>query len=218
VSLYATELRLARRELVRVNRRLALAHMEGEVVERDEKKWKVRLELGKDDDGKKILSPWVKPHSNSSGAYANSPPLPAIGDRMRLHSPSGVIGAASFAIPSAFDDEVKRPDGQTKDQHDRAFGKTRVTQTQENLTHKTEKTSIAQTKEAVTTKTEKTTLEQKKDEIAINGDKKFKAEADEARIKGKTTYIHGDSVEKIKFMVGDQAFHIKPEALQPTSG
>lgn len=201
MTLYASELRHLRREVVRVNRRLALAHVEGTVAERDEEKWKVRLELGTDEDGKKILSPWVKPHSNSSGSYKDSPALPAVGDRMRLHSPSGIVGAASYAIPSAFDDEVKRPDGQGKDEHAREYGKTRVSQTQETLTHKTEKTSVTQ----------------KKDEIAIKGEKKFEAEADEARIKGKTTRIHGESVEKIKFIVGQQAFHIKPEALQPTS-
>lgn len=201
MSLYASELRRLRRELVRVNRRLALAHVEGHVAERDEEKWKVRLELGTDEDGKKILSPWVKPHSNSSGAYKESPALPAVGDRMRLHSPSGIVGAASYAIPSAFDDELKRPDDQGKDEAVREFGKTRVSQTQENLTRKTEKTSV----------------EQRKDEISIKGDKKFEAEADEARIKGKTTRIHGESIQNIKFVAGDVTYYINPTALIETS-
>lgn len=217
MSLYASELRRLRRESVRVNRRLALAHVEGHVAERDEEKWKVRLELGTDEDGKKILSPWVKPHSNSSGAYKNSPALPAVGDRMRLHSPSGIIGAASYAIPSAFDDELKRPDGQGKDEAVREFGKTSVSQTQENITHKTEKTSVAQTKETVTSKTEKTTIEQKKDEVSIKGSKKFEAEADEANLKGKTSRIHGESLQKINFVVGDKTYHINPLALIETS-
>jgi hypothetical protein len=217
VSLYASELRRLRRESVRVNRRLALAHVEGVVAERDEEKWKVRLELATDEDGKKILSPWVKPHSNSSGVYKDSPSLPAVGDRMRLHSPSGIVGGASYAIPSAFDDEVKRPEGQTEDERVREYGKTRVSQTQEKLTNKTEKTTVEQTKETISQKTEKTTIEQKKDEVSIKGDKKFEAEADEASLKGKTSRIHGESIDKIKFIVGDQAFHIRPEALQPTS-
>ncbi len=201
VSLLAAEHRRARREIVRLNRRLALAHVEGTVAERDEEKWMVRLELGADEEGQKILSPWVKPHANSSGALKDSPPLPAVGDRMRLHSPSGIVGAASYAIPSAFDDEVKRPDGQEKDEAAREFGQTRVSQTAESLTHKTEKTSIAQSR----------------DEIAIKGEKKFEVEADEARLKGKTSHIHGESIDKIKFHVGDQVYQIRPEALQPTS-
>lgn len=217
MSLYASELRRTRREIVRLNRKLALAHVEGHVAERDEEKWKVRLELGTDEDGKKILSPWIKPHSNSSGAYKVSPALPAVGDRMRLHSPSGIVGGASYAIPSAFDDELKRPDGQGKDEAVREFGKTRVEQTQENLTRKTEKTSVAQTKEKITSTTEKTSVEQRKDEVIVKGDKKFEAEADEARIKGKTTRIHGESIQKIKFVAGDRTYYINPLALIETS-
>lgn len=198
--LAASEIRRLRREIVRLNRRVALAHIEGEVVERDAEKWKVRLDIGKDADGKPVLSPWVKPHSNSAGAYKESPALPAIGDRMRLVSPSGNVGAASYAVPSAYDNEQKRPGDQDKDEAAREFGKTRLSQTKDTVEQKTEKTSVKQTKE----------------NINVKADKKFEAEAEEARIKGKTTRLHADSIDKLKIIIGDQAYRIREEALLPT--
>lgn len=227
MSLYASELRRLRRESVRVNRRLALAHVEGHVAERDEEKWKVRLELGTDEDGKKILSPWVKPHSNSSGAYKNSPALPAVGDRMRLHSPSGIIGAASYAIPSAFDDELKRPDGQGKDEAVREFDKTKVTQTKEQLSQKTEKTSLTQKKDEIALTTEKASITQKKEEIALTTEKaSVTQKKEEIELKTENTRVtqKKDSIElevpeitKLKIKVGGQYFAINPLALMETA-
>lgn len=201
MSLYASELRRMGRELARVNRRLALAHLEGVVAERDETKWKVRLELGTDEDGKKILSPWLKPFAKSSGAYADSPALPEIGDPMRMMSPSGVVGAASYAIPSTFDETVKRPEGQGKDESVRALGKTRMSMTKDTLTSKTEKVTVTQTADGFTAK----------------ADKKAQLEGDEVNLKGKTSRLYGDSIDKVKIIVGGQAFHITPTALLPTT-
>jgi phage baseplate assembly protein gpV len=199
MSLLASELRRLRRESSRVNRKLALAHIEGTVAEVDEEKWKVRLEICQDEDGKPVLSPWMKPFAKNAGAYADSPPLPAKGDRMRMMSPSGVVGAASYAIPSAFDDELTRPNS-SKGESARKYGKTLVTQNEEKLTHATEKTSISQDKE----------------NVAVKADKKAEIEGEEARMKAKTSRIHGESLEKIKFIVGDQAYRLREEAVQPT--
>jgi phage baseplate assembly protein gpV len=201
MSLVASELRRLRRESTRINRKLALAHVEGVVAEVDEQAWKVRVEIATDEDGKPVLSPWVKFVAKSAGAYADSPPLPAKGDRMRLLSPSGIVGAASYAVPSAFDDELKRPDGQKTDESVRAYGKTRVTMKKDSLTQATEKTSIAQTKE----------------NIAVKADKKAEIEGEEARVKAQVSRIHADSLDKLKLIIGDQAYQIRPEALLPTS-
>jgi hypothetical protein len=211
VSLYASELRRTRREIVRLNRKLALAHVEGHVAERDEEKWKVRLELGTDEDGKKILSPWVKPHSNSSGAYKESPALPAVGDRMRLHSPSGIVGAASYAIPSAFDDELKRPEGQSKDQAVREFDKTKVTQTKEQLSQKTEKTTLTQKKDEITLETEKASVTQKKEEIELK--------TENARVTQKKDSIELEvpEITKLKIKAGGRNYAINPLALMETA-
>ncbi len=122
----ADELREARRQNVRLHRRLALSELEGTVVERDEKTWRVRLQIGVDpESGEKVLSPWLKPQSGSNGAFKVSPALPSVGERMKMVSPSGEVGAASYASWGTFDDEQKRPD-QDADESVMTFGKTRI--------------------------------------------------------------------------------------------
>lgn len=122
----ADELRQARLQIVRANRRLALAELEGTVAERDPKKWLVRLEIGRDPEtDEKVLSPWLKPQSGSAGAFKVSPALPSVGEKMKMVSPSGEVGAASYAAWGTFDDEQKRPD-QEADESVIAFGKTRI--------------------------------------------------------------------------------------------
>lgn len=122
----ADELREARRQNVRLHRRLALSEVEGTVVERDEKTWRVRLEIGRDPEtDEKVFSPWLKPQSGSNGAFKVSPALPSVGERMKMVSPSGEVGAASYASWGTFDDEQKKPD-QDKDESVITFGKTRI--------------------------------------------------------------------------------------------
>lgn len=194
MSYIAQELREARRQNVRINRRLALSELEGVVAERDEQKWQVRLSLGEDPaTGETILGPWVSALSGQSGAYKHSPPLPSIGDRMRLVSPSGVVGAASYAMPATFDDELRRPDSQAVGEVVSEHGKTRVSQTASDIIAKTEKTRIAQSG----------------DKIAI--------EADEPTLRGKTTRIVADSIGQFKLRLGGQSYALNPEALLPTS-
>ena len=122
----ADELRQARLQIVRANRRLALSELEGTVAERDTEKWLVRLEIGRDPEtDEKVLSPWLKPQSGSAGAFKVSPALPSVGEKMKMVSPSGEVGAASYAAWGTFDDEQKRPD-QEADESVISFGKTRI--------------------------------------------------------------------------------------------
>lgn len=194
MSYIADELRMARRENVRINRRLALSDLEGVVAERDEKTWRVRLALGEDPaSGETILSPWLPPLSAQSGAYKHSAPLPSIGDRMRMVSPSGVVGAASYAMPSTFDDELRRPDGQSAGEVVSAHGKTRVSQTTDSIVARTEKTAISQTSDAIV------------------------VEADRPSVKGKVTRLQADSIDELKLRLGGTTYSIRPEALIPTS-
>jgi hypothetical protein len=216
----AAEARLARREIVRLNRKLSLSQIEGPVVERDEKKWLVRVKIGEDPrTGKDILSPWVSPHANSAGAdgaYKYSPALPAKGDKMRLHSPSGIVGAASYAVPAHFDEKTKRPAGQKPDEAVVEFDKTRVTRTKDTIVTKTEKTTVTQSKDKIVVKADKEfSLETEKKKIKAT--KGWEIESDEPRVRGKTTRIYADSIEKMKFIIGGSAYHLKPEALNPTS-
>lgn len=127
MSYVGAEIRRLRKAVARLNRRIAQADLEGEVVERDAKTWRVRLKIAEDPDtGEAIKSPWLKPNSqaNQTG-FKVSPALPPIGSRMRMVSPSGAPGAASYAEPATFDDEQKRPE-QEADESIIQFGKTRM--------------------------------------------------------------------------------------------
>jgi len=127
MSYIGDELRGLRKAHVRLNRRLALANVEGEVIERDKEKWLVRLKLGEDPEtGEPITSPWLRPSSQSNQpGFKVSPALPPVGSKMRMVSPSGVVGAASYAEPAGFDDEQKRPN-QDADESVISYGKTRL--------------------------------------------------------------------------------------------
>ena len=104
------ELRLLRREVVRLNRKVALARMPGKVIERDDDKGLVRLDLGEDPaTGEMVKGPWVRverPRAGSIGIYAQ----PDIGEQMYLASASGVVGADSVACFGCFDEEHPAPD------------------------------------------------------------------------------------------------------------
>lgn len=193
MSFIAQELREARRQNVNVNRRLELIALEGIVQQRDEQKYQVRLALGEDpQSGETILSPWLSPLAGQSGAHRVSAPLPAIGDRMRMLSPSGVVGAASVAMPSTFDDELRRPSQQSGEAVS-TLGKTRLSQTSDKIAAATEKTSVTQTADAIATQAETTD------------------------VKSKKTRLHVDSLDKLKIVLGQQAFALSPLALVPTS-
>lgn len=193
MSFIAQELREARRQNVRINRRLALSELEGVVAERDEKKWQVRLALGEDpQSGETILSPWLSPLAGQSGKHKQSWALPAVGDRMRMISPSGVVGAASYAMSALFDDEVSRP-SQKSSEAVSEFGKTRLSQTGDTIVAATEKTSLTQTSSKIAT------------------------QADETNIKSKVTRLYVDSLDRLKIVLNGQAFALSPLALTPTS-
>lgn len=111
MSWIATQMRRMARQIVTLNRRHAASEIPGPVVERDEAKWLVRLDLGEDPEtGERILSPWVAPQPESAGAMKRSGPLPEIGDQMILRSPSGEVGAESYAVYGPFSDAHKRPE------------------------------------------------------------------------------------------------------------
>lgn len=114
----ASELRSLRRENVRLNRKLALMELPGKVVERDEKKKLVRLEIGEDPEtGEKIKGPWIRPPSVLGAGTTKAFRLPDIGEAMVMRSASGVVGADStghFAPHN--EDENKHPENQAEDE------------------------------------------------------------------------------------------------------
>lgn len=113
MSALASELRHIRKELVRLNRKAALARLPGKVdeVRQQNGDWQVRLDLGEDPaTGRKTLSPWVRVQPGSAGDMKIKV-KPTKGEQMYLMNASGVVGADSMAIWGAFDDEHKAPDG-----------------------------------------------------------------------------------------------------------
>ncbi len=118
MSYIASELRRLRRENVRLNRKLALMEIPGKVVERDEKKKLVRLEIGEDPEtGETIKGPWIRPPSVLGAGGTKAFRLPDLGEAMTMRSASGVVGADSVAHFGAFNaDENKHPENQAEDE------------------------------------------------------------------------------------------------------
>lgn len=109
-DIIAEELRITRKQLVRLNRKLSLQRISGKVSDRDPQTRKVRLEIGDDPEtGEKIKSPWVRVQGLSAGSFKLSV-LPSVGEQLYLESPDGVIGADSLATFGAFDNENRAPD------------------------------------------------------------------------------------------------------------
>ena len=124
----ADQLRTLAKDVVRAQRRLAMMDLEGVVAAQDVANGLIRMKIGTDPtSGEEVLGPWVKPRAlaNQTG-FKLSAPLPPVGTRMRLHSPSGVGGAASYAAPSYPDAGLPGP-AQAPGQAVLAFGQTSMT-------------------------------------------------------------------------------------------
>lgn len=118
MSYIASELRRLRRENVRLNRKLALMEIPGKVIERDETKKLVRLEIGEDPaTGDTIKGPWIRPPSVLGAGGTKAFRLPDLGEAMTMRSASGVVGADSVAHFGPFNaDENKHPENQAEDE------------------------------------------------------------------------------------------------------
>lgn len=113
MSEVASELAFLRREITRLNRKLALARLPGKVkeVKSEEGDWRVCLDMGEDPEtGDKVLSPWVRVQPASAGALKIKV-RPSEGEQMYLMSASGVVGADSVAMWGAFDQDHPAPAG-----------------------------------------------------------------------------------------------------------
>lgn len=96
------------RRLVEQDQRLARLIMPGKVAAVDAERYRVRLELGRDDQDAPVLSPWVKWQSAAAGQVRDWTP-PSIGEAMLLVSPSGTIGSGSRAMFGTFDEDHPPP-------------------------------------------------------------------------------------------------------------
>jgi hypothetical protein len=114
MSYIVDRLRALEKEFVRLHRKVAMSHLEGPVVQRDTSKGMVRLALTPDPTtGEQVLSPWIKVaavinHAGAGGMKLFAP-LPPMNTPMRMISPSGVVGAASYAEHVPANDAAPAP-------------------------------------------------------------------------------------------------------------
>jgi len=103
--------RLSRR-IDELNSRLARSQLTGEVVEVQGDKLRLKLREKDGSTGKEFLSPWVRwqGHAGSEKGGFSMTTRPAVGEKMRLMSPSGEIGSGSLAVPDSWSDDAPNPD------------------------------------------------------------------------------------------------------------
>lgn len=103
--------RLSRR-IDELNSRVARTMLTGEVAEVQGDKLRLRLREADQATGKEFLSPWVRwqGHAGSEKGGFSMTTRPAVGEKMRLFSPSGEIGPGSIAAPDSYSDDAPNPD------------------------------------------------------------------------------------------------------------
>lgn len=124
-DLVASELRRLHRKCAQLDRRLACASLPGKVASVDHEKRTLRLELGKDAEGKPILSPPVRWQQPGAGDFKMHAP-PKVGEQMTLASPSGTMGSGSLAVWGTFDKDNEAP-SKARDAAVMQFGSASIT-------------------------------------------------------------------------------------------
>lgn len=103
--------RLSRR-IDELNSRLARSQLTGEVAEVKDDRLRLRLRDKDGSTGKEFLSPWVRwqgAAGSEKGGFSMTT-RPAVGEKMRLFSPSGEIGPGSIAVADSWSDDAPNPD------------------------------------------------------------------------------------------------------------
>ncbi|WP_020179786.1 phage baseplate assembly protein V [Methylopila sp. M107] len=106
----SAEIRTLHRRITQLERRLAVSTLHGKVHpgSQDAAKRTVRLDLGKNADGRPILSPPVRWQQAGAGAFKMHS-TPADNEQMILSSPSGTIGQGSIAMFGTYDRDTPAP-------------------------------------------------------------------------------------------------------------
>jgi len=109
--------------LVEAERRSAAQEMRGKVTDVDTSKARARIEIGKDDDGNPVKSPWI-PYKQVAGSLKFHQP-PAVGETMTMRSASGDV---EQGVLEAFHWSDDNPANSTDAQSNvMTFGDTKVT-------------------------------------------------------------------------------------------
>lgn len=109
--------------VVALEQRLAGMMRHGTVLEVDPAKGLARLDLGVDDDGKPLQSPWV-PYAQVAGAMKFHSP-PSKGQQMTLMSPNG-DWMQGIAVPMHWSNQNKSPSDKG-DEHVMTYGGVTIT-------------------------------------------------------------------------------------------
>lgn len=93
--------------IAELERRLSNTKRTGKVTDVDGAKGLVRVDLGRDDDGNVVKSPWIKPQEIAAGGLKSSF-LPTVGEQIDVISENGDMtdAYASMSLPSK---DNKRP-------------------------------------------------------------------------------------------------------------
>lgn len=116
----------------------------GKVTDVDAEKARFRLEMGEDDEGQPVKSPWI-PYSQVAGTRKMHS-APSVNQQMTLFAPAGSIERA-VALPLTWHD--KNPSPSTSGSEDVDLrGKTKTTQQDASLKKEVDGLTITQTKQA----------------------------------------------------------------------
>lgn len=109
--------------VVEAERRSAAQEMRGKVTDVDTVKARARIEIGKDDDGEPVKSPWI-PYKQIAGSLKIHQP-PVVGETMTMRSASGDV---EQGVLEAFHWSDANPANSTDAQSNvMTFGSTKVT-------------------------------------------------------------------------------------------
>lgn len=93
-------------EIAELKRRLAGVEIRGKVTDVDHKNHRLRFEMGKDDDGETVKSPWI-PYAQKAGALKVQTKF-SVGETIAARSESGDVEQAT-AYPSHWNNENAAP-------------------------------------------------------------------------------------------------------------
>lgn len=147
----ASEFRRARRQVERVNRRIAMADLPGKVIpgSQDMATRTLRLDLGRSADGRVIKGPRVRWQQTAGRLAIHTPPKD--NEQLRLRSPSGTVGTGSQADFATFDADTAAP-SQSRDEAVLEFGeKARITLREDRLELSIGGATIALSEDAIET-------------------------------------------------------------------
>jgi len=149
--------------LQEIERRAAAGQWTGKVKEVDADKHLIRVTLGKDEDGKEVLSPWLPINQPAGALKLHS--MPSVGQTVAIRTEGGDI-EQGVAAPYYWTDENPSPSNDAAE-HKMTFGSVTVTMVEGSLKFQVGGTTVEFTGGAVNIETD--TIDTKGTSIKHNG-------------------------------------------------